>query len=532
MPLYRAFDVLHGTPYGSEIVLGEGEGVADAVHAAGLPAVATVTGASTIPDAEQLGWLSAYRVALAPDNDQAGRDHMENVGRVLSTFNVPMRWIEPHTDDPPKHDLADCPADEIKRRVVEAVPWTPPTDDAGAEASSAQHDKPRMGPTPLLLSAADVTPTTVRWLWPGYIPLAKPSVLDGDPGLGKSTATLDIAARLTVGGPMPDGSCGDLIGPSNVLAVSAEDDASDTIVPRLMAAGADLDRVTILMGLEVRGRDEDGEESISERPWDLSFIGALADAITRVQAMLCIIDPWSAFVPAKVNSDRDADVRRLLAALARTAAETGCAILLVRHLTKSGGSNSLYRGGGSIGIIGAARAGLMVVRDPDDPSYRVLAPSKANLAVEPPALRWILEPSGDVARVRWEGKSEHTADELLAAAIERDSAARVGKGQSSPDAQDVLAAILSDGPKPFAGIVEEARPLGFNEKALWSARRKLNVAWKRFGFGRGSQVWWWLPDHEPPSIDFIGSIHSRAEDTEAMEGMRNLWLGDAAEDAP
>lgn len=256
---------------------------------------------------------------------------------------------------------------------------------------------------------ADVQPEPIRWLWPSWIPLGMLTVFDGDPGLGKSTVTIDLASRLSRGAAMPDGSPG----PPTAAAVilSAEDDLARVIRPRLDAANADVARV---MTLEIEEGHDRREPAICPR--DLS---AVESAVAQTGALLVVVDPLMAYLPADINAHRDQDVRRSLSMLRGLAERTGAAVVVIRHLNKTLGINPIHRGGGSIGIIGAARAGIMVAADPDDPSgkARVLAVTKSNLARCPGSLRFRLVPDPGSAHpsVRWDGDSEHTPATLLAA---------------------------------------------------------------------------------------------------------------------
>jgi AAA domain len=221
---------------------------------------------------------------------------------------------------------------------------------------------------------ADVPRERVRWLWPGYLPVGKVVVLDGDPGLGKSTVTADLAARITIGKPMLDGSGGG--DPGAVVLASAEDGLADTIRPRLELAGADLARVAVIEALELA----DGRSVPLELPGDLE---ALEAVVRDVGARLVTIDPLMAFLAGTVQASRDQDVRRVLHPVKELAEHTGAAFLVVRHLRKAATETAVQRGGGSIGIIGAARVGLMVARDPADPDRRILAVTKSNVGAIP-----------------------------------------------------------------------------------------------------------------------------------------------------
>ncbi len=296
---------------------------------------------------------------------------------------------------------------------------------------------------------ADVQPEQVSWLWRGYIPLGKMTVIDGDPGNGKSTLTIDLAARVTTASLMPDRSRSDLDEPADVILLSAEDGAADTIRPRADAAGADARRVHLLT--DVRYYDDEGNRQL--RPWMLpGDLEALKELIEDEDVKLVVVDPLNAFLDGKVNSYNDHDVRGALRPLAEIAESTSAAVVIVRHLSKSGGANALYRGGGSIGIIGAARSGLLVAKDPDDESERtrVLAVTKSNISEPASAMRYELA-SDEIhgcARVRWLGESSHTATALLA----------IPSSEDDRSEQSEIAALLVDWTADGIPLeVEEAR---------------------------------------------------------------------------
>jgi hypothetical protein len=329
-----------------------------------------------------------------------------------------------------------------------------------------------------------VTPEQVSWLWPGRLPLGKVSLLDGDPGLGKSTVTLDIAARVSRGWPMPDGTGGGY--PAGVVIVSAEDGLADTIVPRLAAAGADLSRILALDKVP----DEKGGHPFVI-PDDMPF---LVRAIVGASARLVIIDPLMAFLSGGTNSHRDQDVRRALARVHDIAERTGAVVWVVRHLNKTAGGPAVYRGGGSIGIIGAARSGLLVARDPDRDDARVLASTKSNLCAPPSSLGWHLEDTeSGVAHVVWDGPSEHGADALLSLPASGD------ERTAREEAKDFLRDFLAAGPVGAKEVQAAARELGISDATLRRARLDLGVVLERAGF-QGRSMWSMPPTlvHEPP----------------------------------
>ena len=355
-------------------------------------------------------------------------------------------------------------------------------DDSPPAKEHAIDQEPGLEAAELGILLSTVQPTRVDWLWPGRIPLGKLTILDGDPGLGKSVLSLDLAARVSTGAAMPDGSPGRQGG---VVLLSAEDALDDTIRPRLDAAGADVSRVLALDGIPV----PDGQ---GKRPPALPLDAIhIRDAVRRMGALLVVVDPLTAYLGPEVNSHRDTDCRRALFPLAAVAEQTGAAVVVIRHLNKAMGSNPLYRGGGSIGIIGAARSGLLVGKDPDNPDRRVLASTKCNLAKLPPSLAYDLSTADNGAlRIGWMGESPHTAESLLAAP--RDDEER----DAVKDATEVLRSILADGPVESEQAKREARKAGIAERTLHRAKTILGVKSRKERF-TGKGAWqWFLPAAE------------------------------------
>lgn len=356
------------------------------------------------------------------------------------------------------------------------------TDEAAAHFGTGLLDAvcaPASCVAPVIVQASTLRRERVRWLWPNRIPLGKLTLLDGDPGLGKSLITLDLVARCTADLDMPDGQRGDLPGPAAAVVLSAEDAAEDTIRPRLDAAGADVSLVHIVTGVhEMVGRKS------RERMITLGDVEALRAAIRQTSAQLVVVDPLAAYL-AGCNGHRDADVRQILGPLAALASETGAAVLAVRHLRKQPSDNALYRGGGSIGVVAAARSGLLVAPEPSDASgnRRVLAATKANLSALPPALSYEIAVQGGVPTVTWGGETGWTAGALLAPRSD---------GTARGEARQWLADILADGPLPAADVVEAAKQDGISERTLRRARQALGVRPSKVGRpGDDDARWIW-----------------------------------------
>ena len=337
------------------------------------------------------------------------------------------------------------------------------------------------GPRANVKKLSEVTPERVQWLWPGWLPIGKVVILDGDPSVGKSTLTADWAARVSTGTPWPDGSeCLE----GDVLLLSAEDGLADTIRPRLDAAGGDPSRIHALESVSYEAQDG----STRARAFNLSDVTALERTVSEHLPRLVLIDVLMAYLPGQVDSHKDQDVRTVLGELARIADRYGCCIVALRHMNKSGGSKAMYRGAGSIGIVGAARVGMLAGHDPTDETgeRRVLAVFKSNLAAIPGALTYRLAdaPEHGCARIEWTGSSTLKADGLLAA-----------QAEDADELREIDAWLLdylerSGGEAKARDVINDGKTAGFTEDAIKRARRRLRIRTERNGFGKGSVVAW------------------------------------------
>jgi hypothetical protein len=251
--------------------------------------------------------------------------------------------------------------------------------------------------------------------------------------------------------------------PAESLIISYEDSAEHVIVPRLMAANANLNKIQIWKL----------DRSHLVLPEGLEV---LIKATEQTSAKLIVIDPLAAALSSKIDSHKDTHIRQLLGQLAVLADKRRCTILIVRHLNKSGGSRAIYRGGGSIGIIGAARTGLLLDKDPDDEKVRILATTKCNLGREgePLAVRLVpAESPGvgiEVAKVEWSKAGiGRGADELLA-----DEDSRAEK-YAQNEAETWLRSVLGDGPVLTNDVIRDSKQFGISERTLRRVKSKIQV---------------------------------------------------------
>ncbi|MCL2817381.1 MAG: AAA family ATPase [Clostridiales bacterium] len=296
-----------------------------------------------------------------------------------------------------------------------------------------------------LIRMNEVEAKEVHWLWYPYVPFGKISVVQGDPGDGKTTVVLAIAAAVTTGAALPESKVN--LEPMTVIFQTAEDGLGDTVKPRLVQSGADCERVIVI--------DE------SEKELSLSDV-RIEQAITLTGAKLFILDPLQAYLGADVDMHRANEIRPVLKRISAVAEKTGCAIVVIGHLNK-GTSKSQYRGLGSIDIQAAARSVLTVGRIKDKPFTRAIVQGKNNLAPEGKAIGFELDPA---TGFRWTGTLSITIDELLSGVMpERDS--------TYDRAVEFLKKELADSEKPAAALYEKAAEQGISERTLRSAKQAL-----------------------------------------------------------
>jgi len=327
--------------------------------------------------------------------------------------------------------------------------------DKNQNATNATEEKPD---TLKLIRMSDVTAEQVKWLWYPYIPFGKITMIQGDPGDGKTTAVLAIAAAVTTGVPLPENK--EVNPPMSVIFQTAEDGLGDTIKPRLEHANADCSRVIV----------------IDETDKALSLLDERIErAIEQTGAKLFILDPLQAYLGADVDMHRANEIRPVLKRISTIAEKTGCAVVVVGHLNK-GTSKSQYRGLGSIDIQAAARSVITVGRIKGEQYMRAIAQGKNNLAPEGRTIGFELDPNNGF---RWTGVLDMSIDDLLSGTIpERDT--------TYDRAIDFLKAELAEGDKPAAELFKKAAEQDISERTLRSAKKALDVkASKR------EKRWYW-----------------------------------------
>jgi hypothetical protein len=253
-------------------------------------------------------------------------------------------------------------------------------------------EPPKKVPELRIQSFNSIEPKRLEWLWPGRIPLGKLTILAGDPGLGKSLITVDLAARLSTTGQMPDSSSGPV---GDSIFLSAEDDPADTIRPRLDSAGADTSRIHFIHGVGLSGDQEGGRGWLDLRA-DLKL---LEDAVSRLRPVMVVIDPISAYM-GDADAYSNAQVRRVLGPLAAMAQRHGVAIVGINHLRKEGG-DPLTRVAMSIAFTAAARAVWGVQKDPHHEGQCIMFPIKANLSGRTESIVYQVESNGSDAVLCW-----------------------------------------------------------------------------------------------------------------------------------
>ena len=343
--------------------------------------------------------------------------------------------------------------------------------------------------TAIVTRLDQIEPEQIKWLWKGRIPQGKISVVAGEPGLSKSMLAIDIGARITRGADWPgdEGQAEQ----GDVIFLSAEDSASDVILPRFIEAGGDRSRAHALEA--VRQVDHEGNQT--ERQFNLAAdLEPLELFLLQLpNPRLLVVDPIGAYLGRGTDSHRDADVRSVLTPLAMLAAKHSLSVLLVAHLNKLGNSSAQNRIIGSIAFSALARAVWMVGRDKEDPARRWMSCAKNNLGSDQLALSYqlVLSTEDKPPHLEWyaEGK-QMTADEMLSEQNGNDH---------GRDASNWLATLLAAGEKPAKEIFAEGKAVGYSDRAIRAAADSLAVQKRKDGIRGG---WLWTSPQVAEAVDW------------------------------
>ena len=384
------------------------------------------------------------RVFLCLDADKAGEDACKRLAALLPD-TVSVTRIQPCMKD--WNDVLVHRAEIPNRNYFKSIVLKEPS-------------KPE---TVKIIRMSDVELTPVEWLWKPYLPFGKLSVLQGNPGEGKTYFAMHLAAACTNGKLLPNM---ERMEPFNVLYQTAEDGLGDTVKPRLIEAGADLDRVLVIDDSEVQLTLSD------ER---------IEKAIIENNARLVIIDPIQAYLGADVDMNRANEVRPIFMRLGQVAQRTGCAILLIGHLNKAAGMQSLQRGLGSIDMAAAVRSVMFIGKLKHDPTMRILTHEKSSLAPPGASLAFSL---GDEGGFRWVGEYDITADEML-------SGIEPQRETKTQQAKDLICTLLAGGKQVLSEDIDKAAlERGIPGRTVRDAKRELGDALKSKIVEGRKKVFW------------------------------------------
>ena len=384
------------------------------------------------------------RVFLCLDADKAGEDACNRLAGLLPD-TVSVTRIQPCMKD--WNDVLVRRAEIPNRNYFKSIVLKEPS-------------KPE---TVKIIRMSDVELTPVEWLWKPYLPFGKLSVLQGNPGEGKTYFAMHLAAACTNGKLLPNM---ERMEPFNVIYQTAEDGLGDTVKPRLIEAGADLDRVLVI-------DDSDVQLTLSDE--------RIEKAIIENNARLVIIDPIQAYLGADVDMNRANEVRPIFMRLGQVAQRTGCAILLIGHLNKAAGMQSLQRGLGSIDIAAAVRSVMFIGKLKHDPTMRILTHEKSSLAPPGVSLAFSL---GDEGGFRWVGEYDITADEML-------SGIEPQRETKTQQAKDLICALLAGGKQVLSEDIDKAAlERGIPGRTVRDAKRELGDALKSKIVEGRKKVFW------------------------------------------
>lgn len=313
----------------------------------------------------------------------------------------------------------------------------------------------------LLTLYSEITPKPIKWIWHPYIPVGKITILQGDPGDGKSTMMMHIISEISKGGTLPDGT--EIGRPHKVIYQCSEDGSRDTIKPRLEECNADCKNIAFIDEEMHAGLTLDDER--------------IREAIIQFKPWLVVIDPIQSYIESSSDLIMATKARKLMKRIGLWAATYDCAIVLIGHLNKNEGSKGLYRGLGSIDVAAAARSILHIERDGDE---RIVRQIKNNLA--PTGDGFSFEITRDYG-FRWlEKTAAHIPGTDFSASDSRDT----------PSSKHELAAylikkLLANGCAPAADIKDYLKEYRIGEKTIQEVKMTLGIK-----SVRRMRKWYWI----------------------------------------
>lgn len=296
----------------------------------------------------------------------------------------------------------------------------------------------------------------IKWLWKPYIPYGKITIVQGDPGEGKTSLILKLASELSLGRCFGED---ELREPINIIYQTAEDGLADTVKPRLEDSGADCKRIMVI---------DDSEDSLSMNDVRIEA------AIRTTGAKLLILDPLQAYLGDKVDMNRANETRDITKRLGTIAEKTGCAVVLIGHMNKGSGAKAAYRGIGSIDFFAIARSVLLVARVPENSNIRALAQIKNNLEKEGSTVAFEIKDN----IFNWIGEYDISIEELLSG---------FSQGNKSLKAESFLKDLLTEEDSyPASEIFAKGKTLGISKRTLENSKQELGIKSIRVGTG-----WHW-----------------------------------------
>ena len=316
-----------------------------------------------------------------------------------------------------------------------------------------------------MIRMSEVQSQEIEWLWYPFIPYGKLTIIQGDPGDGKTTMVLNLAAKLSKGEALDENM--KVTEPVNVIYQTAEDGLADTVKPRLELAGADCERIIV----------------IDESDKSLSMVDErLEQAIVRTGARLLILDPIQAYFGGGMDMNRANEARDMTKKLGALAEKTKCAIILIGHMNKASGNKAAYRGMGSIDFFAVARSVLLVGRVEGESNTRAVVQIKNNLAAFGHPKAFALSEDG----FKWLGDYEITVDEGLGGITPKANKMEQAK-QMLRELAETQSAVLSN------EIFDRANELGISKRTLENAKKELGVQTRKI-----NNAWYWELDKVKP----------------------------------